>query len=91
MDPLHACRYMDKLHLLACMSVIPDQRTAAALLQNRFRHYRDLWRLDTEGLEWEQMPSKGAPKARSGHRMATYKHKLIVFGGFHDDGGAGIE
>ena len=39
-----------------------------------------------ESLKWEQMGSKGGPIARSGHRMAAYKNKLIMFGGFHDDG-----
>jgi hypothetical protein len=26
------------------------------------------------------------PSARSGHRMAVYKHKILVFGGFFDSG-----
>lgn len=33
--------------------------------------------------EWEQLPGKGGPSARSGHRMALWKHQLLLFGGFY--------
>ncbi len=36
--------------------------------------------------EWDQLPAKGGPNARSGHRMALYKNKAILFGGFNDAG-----
>jgi hypothetical protein len=31
---------------------------------------QDLWRLDLTTWEWDCLPSKGGPSARSGHRMA---------------------
>jgi hypothetical protein len=33
--------------------------------------------------EWEQLPGKGGPSARSGHRMALWKNQLLLFGGFY--------
>lgn len=57
-----------------------------SLNQSSFKHYRDLWRLDLESFKWEQLSSKGGPIARSGHRMVVFRNKLILFGGFHDDG-----
>lgn len=57
-----------------------------SLNQERFRHYADLWRLSLADWSWEQMPSKGGPSARSGHRMVAYKNRLILFGGFFDTG-----
>lgn len=55
-------------------------------LQEKFKHYRDLWRLNLEDWSWEQLPSKGGPSARSGHRMLVHKKRIILFGGFHDGG-----
>ncbi|GAQ82566.1 hypothetical protein KFL_001150260 [Klebsormidium nitens] len=52
--------------------------------QERFHHYKDLWRLDLNTNVWEQLNLKGGPSPRSGHRMVLYKHKLLVFGGFYD-------
>ncbi|KAG0583546.1 hypothetical protein KC19_3G145600 [Ceratodon purpureus] len=52
--------------------------------QEKFHHYKDLWRLDLNTNVWEQLNLKGAPSPRSGHRMVLYKHKLIIFGGFYD-------
>lgn len=54
--------------------------------QEKFKHYRDLWRLNLESYAWEQLPGRGGPNARSGHRMAVHKDRLIIFGGFHDNG-----
>eukprot|EP00854_Cymbomonas_tetramitiformis_P006370 gene6370-7633_t len=54
--------------------------------QERFHHYRDLWRLDLSSNEWEQINLRGAPSSRSGHRMVVYQHKAILFGGFYDAG-----
>ena len=34
--------------------------------------------------EWEQLPGRGGPSARSGHRMALHKNKLLLFGGFYE-------
>lgn len=57
-----------------------------SLNQEKFRHYGDLWRLDLSSWKWEQLPSKGAPSPRSGHRMVLYKGRLLLFGGFFDTG-----
>ena len=57
-----------------------------SLNQEKFRHYGDLWRLDLSSWKWEQLPSKGGPSPRSGHRMALYKGRLLLFGGFFDTG-----
>ena len=55
--------------------------------QKNFNHYRDLWRLDLATWEWEKLSMKGAsPSARSGHRIAVYKGKAVLFGGFYDTG-----
>lgn len=57
-------------------------------LQEKFKHYRDLWRLNLEDWSWEHLPGKGGPSARSGHRMLAHKDRIILFGGFHDGGKA---
>lgn len=46
----------------------------------------DLWRLDLTSWQWEQLPGRGGPSARSGHRMVLHKNKIILFGGFSDTG-----
>lgn len=56
------------------------------VLQEKFRHYKDLWRLSLETYTWEQVPAKGGPNARSGHRMTLHKDRLVLFGGFNDTG-----
>lgn len=56
------------------------------LPQENFKHYKDMWRLNSETWEWEQLPGRGGPSARSGHRMALHKHSIILFGGFQDTG-----
>jgi Galactose oxidase, central domain len=33
--------------------------------------------------EWEMLPGKGGPSARSGHRMVLWKNQLLLFGGFY--------
>lgn len=55
------------------------------MMQEKFRHYRDLWRLDLQQHRWEQLKAKKGPSARSGHRMLCHKNTLLLFGGFHDD------
>lgn len=55
-----------------------------SLNQKTFKHYSDLWRLDLTHWTWEQLPSKGGPSARSGHRIVLYKNAIILFGGFYD-------
>jgi len=57
-----------------------------SLNQEKFKHYNDLWRLDLSTWQWECLPSKGGPSARSGHRMMLHKGRLILFGGFFDTG-----
>ncbi|KAF8055334.1 KLHDC4 [Scenedesmus sp. PABB004] len=54
--------------------------------QERFMHFRDLWRLDLATNEWDQLPLKGGPSARSGHRVAVHKGRALLFGGFYDNG-----
>jgi N-acetylneuraminic acid mutarotase len=56
--------------------------------QERFHHYREMWRMDLATFEWDQLPMKGSscPSARSGHRMILHKNKAVMFGGFFDDG-----
>jgi hypothetical protein len=36
--------------------------------------------------EWDQLPLRGGPSARSGHRIAVQKGRAILFGGFYDNG-----
>ena len=54
--------------------------------QDRFKHFKELWRFDLETNTWEKFDIKRGPSARSGHRAAVYKNKMIVFGGFNDAG-----
>ena len=51
-----------------------------------FYHYKDMWALSLDGKKskWEEIKVKGGPSSRSGHRMAYFNKKLIVFGGFHE-------
>ncbi|KAF8815210.1 hypothetical protein BYT27DRAFT_7238510 [Phlegmacium glaucopus] len=35
---------------------------------------------------WDRIDTKIRPSARSGHRMAFWKHYLVLFGGFYDPG-----
>lgn len=66
---------------------------------SQFKTYRDLWVLrfaastsgedskaESKGFVWEEIKLKTGPPARSGHRMIYHKRKLIVFGGFFDNG-----
>lgn len=53
---------------------------------SQYRHYRDLWRLDVTDMSWERIDVRGGPSARSGHRMCVVSGKLVVFGGFYDNG-----
>lgn len=50
----------------------------------QFHHFRDLWRLDGATMSWERLELRGGPSARSGHRLAVSKGRLLVFGGFYD-------
>ena len=58
----------------------------AALNQSSFHHYRDLWAFNISDRTWERFDTKLKPSARSGHRMALWKHLIVLFGGFHDVG-----
>lgn len=57
-----------------------------SLNQEKFKHYGDFWRLSLADWSWEQLPSKGGPSPRSGHRMAVHKNRLLLFGGFYESG-----
>ncbi|KAF8212252.1 hypothetical protein K438DRAFT_1662963 [Mycena galopus ATCC 62051] len=58
----------------------------SSLHQNSFHHYRDFWCFDIQTHMWDRIDTKIRPSARSGHRMAIWKHFLVLFGGFYDPG-----
>ncbi|KAI0330708.1 galactose oxidase [Cubamyces sp. BRFM 1775] len=58
----------------------------SSLYQNSFHHYRDFWCFDISTHTWERIDTKIRPSARSGHRMAMWKHYIVLFGGFYDPG-----
>ncbi|KAJ7172490.1 galactose oxidase [Mycena filopes] len=58
----------------------------SSLHQNSFHHYRDFWCFDIPTHSWDRIDTKIRPSARSGHRMAIWKHFIVLFGGFYDPG-----
>ncbi|KZV71422.1 galactose oxidase [Peniophora sp. CONT] len=58
----------------------------SSLYQNTFHHYRDFWVFDITTHAWDRIDLKAMPTARSGHRMAMWKHFIVLFGGFNDPG-----
>ncbi|KAJ7449795.1 galactose oxidase [Mycena latifolia] len=58
----------------------------SSLHQNSFHHYRDFWSFDIQTHSWDRIDTKIRPSARSGHRMAIWKHFIVLFGGFYDPG-----
>ncbi|KAI0078590.1 galactose oxidase [Panus rudis PR-1116 ss-1] len=58
----------------------------SSLYQNSFHHYRDFWCFDISTHSWDRIDTKIRPSARSGHRMAIWKHYIVLFGGFYDPG-----
>ncbi|KAL1719131.1 hypothetical protein EV715DRAFT_290573 [Schizophyllum commune] len=55
--------------------------------QRNFFHYRDFWVFDLTTHEWDSIETKKErPSARSGHRMAQWKHYIFLYGGFYDPG-----
>ncbi|KAE9399333.1 galactose oxidase [Gymnopus androsaceus JB14] len=54
--------------------------------QTTFYHYRDFWVFDIGTHSWDRIETKIKPTARSGHRMAVWKHYIVLFGGFFDPG-----
>ncbi|KAL4247565.1 Kelch domain-containing protein [Abortiporus biennis] len=58
----------------------------SSLYQNTFHHYRDFWCFDITTHSWDRIETKIRPSARSGHRMAMWKHYIVLFGGFYDPG-----
>ncbi|KAF9530875.1 hypothetical protein CPB83DRAFT_787413 [Crepidotus variabilis] len=58
----------------------------SSLHQNTFHHYRDFWCFDVSSHQWDRIDTKVMPSARSGHRMAVWKHLIVLFGGFYDPG-----
>ncbi|KAI0041460.1 galactose oxidase [Auriscalpium vulgare] len=58
----------------------------SSLYQNTFHHYRDFWCFDITTHSWDRIETKVRPTARSGHRMAIWKHYIVLFGGFYDPG-----
>ncbi|KAN0118364.1 galactose oxidase [Russula decolorans] len=58
----------------------------SSLYQNTFHHYRDFWCFDIITRSWDRIETKVRPSARSGHRIALWKHYIVLFGGFYDPG-----
>ncbi|ETW77675.1 hypothetical protein HETIRDRAFT_163661 [Heterobasidion irregulare TC 32-1] len=58
----------------------------SSLYQNTFHHYRDFWCFDIATHSWDRIDTKVRPSARSGHRIALWKHYIVLFGGFYDPG-----
>ncbi|KAF5335725.1 hypothetical protein D9611_009622 [Ephemerocybe angulata] len=58
----------------------------SSLHQTTFHHYRDFWCFDAQTHMWDRIETKVKPSARSGHRMAMWKHFIVLFGGFYDPG-----
>ncbi|EJD07185.1 galactose oxidase [Fomitiporia mediterranea MF3/22] len=58
----------------------------SSLYQNSFHHYRDFWCFDVGTHSWDRIDTKIRPSARSGCRMAMWKHYIFLFGGFYDPG-----
>ncbi|EMD32276.1 hypothetical protein CERSUDRAFT_58809 [Gelatoporia subvermispora B] len=58
----------------------------SSLYQNSFHHYRDFWCFDISTHTWDRIDTKIRPSSRSGHRMAMWKHYVVLFGGFYDPG-----
>ncbi|KAK7443216.1 Kelch repeat-containing protein 3 [Stygiomarasmius scandens] len=58
----------------------------SSLHQTTFHHYRDFWVFDIATHSWDRIETKVRPTARSGHRMAMWKHYVVLFGGFYDPG-----
>ncbi|ESK87632.1 kelch domain-containing protein 4 [Moniliophthora roreri MCA 2997] len=58
----------------------------SSLHQTTFHHYRDFWCFDINNHDWERIETKVTPSARSGPRMAVWKHYIVLFGGFYDPG-----
>ncbi|PVF93896.1 galactose oxidase [Serendipita vermifera] len=58
----------------------------SSLYQNSFHHYRDFWVFDIQTHLWDRIETKIRPSGRSGHRMAMWKHYILLFGGFIDPG-----
>ncbi|KPI93622.1 Kelch domain-containing protein 4 [Papilio xuthus] len=54
--------------------------------ETQFYHYKDLWCFSLAEKKWEKVVAPNGPSARSGHRMSLVGRRLLVFGGYCDDG-----
>ncbi|KAM3960123.1 kelch domain-containing protein 4 [Aphomia sociella] len=54
--------------------------------ETQFYHYKDLWCFSLAEKKWEKVVAPHGPSARSGHRMVLVGRRLLVFGGYNDDG-----
>ncbi|XP_068628688.1 kelch domain-containing protein 4 [Battus philenor] len=54
--------------------------------ETQFYHYKDLWCFSLAEKKWEKVVAPNCPSPRSGHRMVLLGRKLVVFGGYCDDG-----
>ncbi|XP_048005265.1 kelch domain-containing protein 4 [Leguminivora glycinivorella] len=57
-----------------------------SLSETQFYHYKDLWCYSLSENKWEKVVAANGPSARSGHRMVLLGRRLVVFGGYTDDG-----
>ncbi|XP_061720861.1 kelch domain-containing protein 4 [Cydia pomonella] len=57
-----------------------------SLSETQFYHYKDLWCYSLAENKWEKVVAANGPSARSGHRMVQLGRRLVVFGGYTDDG-----
>eukprot|EP00742_Colponemidia_sp_Colp-10_P013440 GILJ01015180.1.p1 GENE.GILJ01015180.1~~GILJ01015180.1.p1 ORF type:complete len:635 (-),score=137.41 GILJ01015180.1:43-1947(-) len=57
----------------------------ASRSQSQFVHFKDVFRFDVNQCIWEELPLKGGPSSRSGHRIVPWKKSAIAFGGFYDN------
>ncbi|GBP13049.1 Kelch domain-containing protein 4 [Eumeta japonica] len=54
--------------------------------ETQFHHYKDLWCFSFADKKWEKVAVPGGPSPRSGHRAVLLGRRLLVFGGYADDG-----
>ena len=54
--------------------------------ESSFVQFGEFWRLDLTTLTWKQLEAKNGPGPRSGHRMALFDNRIVLFGGYRDNG-----
>lgn len=56
--------------------------------ETKFLHFSDTWIFDFASRTWRALTLKEHPASRSGHRMARWRDRVVLFGGFQDTGQA---